>query len=90
MQYNSDKMPIVTTPASIEANPMLAVRFSLTQSNVKMKKNISSKKIKEVQLEPQIVKHVDTSIKITINEFFCQLAEVSGGKDLSKTKSTKS
>ena len=55
-----------------------------------MKKNISSKKIKEVQLEPQIVKHVDTSIKITINEFFCQLAEVSGGKDLSKTKSTKS
>ncbi len=51
---------------------------------------MSNNESKEVQQEPQTVKQVDTSIKITIKEFFRQLAEMSGGKDLSKTNSTKS
>ena len=51
---------------------------------------MSINETKEVQPQPQIVKQVDTSIKITLDEYFRQLAEMSDGKDLSKTKSTKS
>jgi hypothetical protein len=42
------------------------------------------------EVKEQLVKPVDTSIKITLHDFFCQLAEMSGGNDLSKTNSTKS
>lgn len=42
------------------------------------------------EVKEQVVKPVDTSIKITLHEYFCQLAEISGGNDLSKTNSTKS
>jgi hypothetical protein len=57
---------------------------------------MSINETKEVQLEPQNVKQVDTSIKITLDEYFRQLdeyfrqlAEMSGGNDLSSTSSTK-
>jgi len=53
-------------------------------------KFMSSNKIEEVKPEPQSVKQVDTSIKITLDDFFRQLAEISSRNDLSSTSSTKS